>query len=176
MVWSSAEKYVQKNAHRLKEDQTCGTASILCIAPNTHSVSTNDTLDGIQFCCWIQRRQYYNSGVMVKVCVNLTGPQHPDRRIPHFSKVHINTISLLWKDLHLPLEMYIHQWKEIRRGFLFLREQGESENIVFSWPFPRQCTPQTVRVAPPCSFTGSYTQHLSYKPPRLWSVSMSFCA
>lgn len=32
---------------------------------------------------------------MVKVCVNLTGPQHPDRRIPHFSKVHINTINFI---------------------------------------------------------------------------------
>lgn len=88
------------------------------------------------------------------------------------------------KDLHEYL--FLLTERNLKESLL-LQKKAKSRNsiqhVFYSGLLERHHTPRAGRVAPPRSFPGSYTQHLSFQLPWLWTLSVSiwlylnlFCA
>ena len=78
---------------------------------------------------------------------------------------------------NLTLVSVFASWKE-SEGFLLLQRKVNVKMCpaFYSRLLHRQWVLEVARVAPPSSFPGNDTQHLSVQPPKLWTVFVSICA
>ena len=127
-------------------------------------------LECITFCRELFSPQLLKTHTWFKIRSLLKFLIHSTSKPPCIASL-LYVISLLWKTIFPNLKK---SWQGLH--FHGKRRKAKIARVFFNKPWWRSSTPRAVGEASPSSFPGSDTEHLSSKPPWLWTVALSICA